>query len=268
MYLMSRQLEVVVGIPVRNNYVMNWTKQRIISFRDASGRNAFPNMIAWLSLVMLAAAWGPYFPGALRALWMNFGALGLASAVGLDVARRIRQSQRTQRCSRVVEQRVVKELTSLAARGAKAASIRVSLQRIAENHQHGATRSNERRSEPRIPVEIHAHLKPVDNVERRNPDQQPPMSVVITELSSKGIRLSHENRIDHGKVVVTFDLRAGRSMSLTAQLQWMQFQADGTYASGGTVLDLYPLPDHATKSIAKTPQERMAQPKPQEMAVK
>jgi hypothetical protein len=199
---------------------------------------------------MLAAAWGPSIPGLFRALWMNFGALGLVSAIGLDVTWRIRQFQKIRRRARVVEQRVRKVLTPLAATGAEASRIRNALQRIAEDYQKGLKHGHDGRFEPRIPVQIPAHLRPVgDDGERRSPIQQHALKVVISEFSSRGIRLSHENLLNHDTVVVSFDLLDGQTMSLTAQLHWTQDQDDGTFASGGTVLDFYPQSGHSANSF-------------------
>lgn len=202
---------------------------------------------------MLAAALGPSIPGSFRSVWLIFGALGLASAVGLDVTWRVRGLQKARRRAHVFEQRVLKVLTPLAAASAEASRIRDALRRIAEDYQKGVEYPHERRFEPRIPVQIPAHLRPVgDDYERRISSPQHSLKVMISEFSSIGIRLSHEKRLDNAAVVVvTFDLLDGRKMSLTAQLHWMQRQFDGTYASGGTVLDLRPLDLHSAKSFRK-----------------
>lgn len=209
---------------------------------------------------MLAAAWGPSIPASCRTPWMIFGALGLAAAVGLDIARRIRRLQTTKRHAQVIEQRVVKVLTPLAATEAEPSKIRETLQRIAEDYQQGAKHSHERRFEPRMPVQIPAHMKPVlADVERRAPKQQGSSEVVISEFSSRGIRLSHKTRLRHGTVILNFDLLDGQSMSLTVQLHWTQHQVDGTFASGGTVLNFCPLASQPTKIFPRARQPEMVQ---------
>ncbi len=216
------------------------------------GRNSLPRLIAWLSLVMLAAACGPWIPDSIRSLWMIFGAFGLTAAVGLGVTRRIRALQKMQHRTQVFEERILKVLTPLAAKRAEASRIREAIRHIAEDYQKDARDGHERRFEPRIPVQIPAYLRPAGDAQAPGSLCQDNSSkVTIADFSSRGIRLSHEKPLDYRTVLVTFDLLDGHRMSLTAQLLWTQQQVDGKYASGGTVLELRPLDAHAAMNSRK-----------------
>jgi len=51
---------------------------------------SFQSLIAWLSLCLLTTAWGPKLDPTWRERAAQFGSLGLAAAVGLEIAGRAR----------------------------------------------------------------------------------------------------------------------------------------------------------------------------------
>ncbi|HVU86449.1 MAG TPA: hypothetical protein VHD36_03965 [Pirellulales bacterium] len=54
-------------------------------------------LIAWLSVCMLAAAWGARMGPEWVTAWRDWGAFGLTAAVGLNVADRLRLARRKRR---------------------------------------------------------------------------------------------------------------------------------------------------------------------------
>jgi len=61
-----------------------------------STTRSIAHLIAWLSVCMLAAAWGSVLGPGWTLPWMHWGAFGLAAAVGLGVSDRLRAERRNQ----------------------------------------------------------------------------------------------------------------------------------------------------------------------------
>jgi hypothetical protein len=53
-------------------------------------KTTVPGLIAWVSVCMIAACWGPELNPALRQWWGWMGLFGLSAAVGLEIAERSR----------------------------------------------------------------------------------------------------------------------------------------------------------------------------------
>src|SRR5262245_12836282 len=90
----------------------------------AGTRAAVTTLIAWLSVCLLAAAWGPELSHNHRMAWSSFGLLGLVAAVGLEGisrVRRLRREQSRQQTEAVVQQR---RLVTLARESRSAEALR------------------------------------------------------------------------------------------------------------------------------------------------
>lgn len=70
-----------------------------------------PSLIAWLSIGMIIAAWGPTFEPSLREIWVYVGLAGLVSAVGLDTVRRVHARSKRRRQQTSILRRVQRELS-------------------------------------------------------------------------------------------------------------------------------------------------------------
>ena len=175
----------------------------------------------------------------MRTVWMYFGALGLISAVGLDIRHRVRVFQTKRHGSKELHDRVMQDLTRLAAEGASIVEIGRALQWIADTQQQGKILTKEQRAHGRIPVSIPIQLTPAGVVSEGQGQRKAGCSrALICEISSTGVGLLHQHRIVDRKLILTFDLIDGQSMSLAAELLWEQRQVDGTYASGCKLLDV------------------------------
>jgi hypothetical protein len=223
----------------KTSQVVEWSRRLKDNYVYGPGRSSLPTLIAWLSLAMIAAGWSQSFRSPSLTMLLRFGTFGIVAALGLDIRRRVRLLQRMRRGDqnqqlRLAQQQLTKRLTELVTDGAKTVEIRAALQQIAETHHKGEVRRNEGRDSLRIPVQIPVQLRPA-SVRDEGTNQQ---SAVMCEISSWGVCLLHQRQIDDRKVIVSFELLDGQSMCLTAEFQWSQRQVDGTYASGGRVVDV------------------------------
>ena len=206
---------------------------------------------------MLAAAWGTELSSELRVLWKDFGLLGLAAAIGLETTRRARLYRTMRHGPKPLHQRVMEVLTKLAAEGADTDEIRNSLRWIAEAMQEGKLRDGPR-THVRIPVAIPVLLTPVGR--RQVGEQEQSIKASICEISATGVGLLHRDRILHRKVSLTFDLLDAdqldvHSMALIVEFHWSQRQVDGTYASGGKVIDIRTHANYIPREPNDEPQE-------------
>jgi hypothetical protein len=227
-----------MGFKTRISQIVEWSRRLKDDYVYGPGRSSLPTLIAWLSLVMIAAGWGQSFRGQSLPILLGLGTFGIVAALGLDIRRRTRRLQRMRSDNaeqQLAQQQLTKRLTELVAVGTKTAEIRDVLQQITETHFQGAERRNERRVSSRIPVQIPVQLRSA--VGDEGMDRQC-LTAVMCEISAGSVCLLHQRPIDDRKVIVSFDLFDGQSISLTAEVQWSEHQVDGTYASGGKVVDV------------------------------
>ncbi len=228
-----------MSLEKRKGQFVRWIRRMVDDYANTPDRRCAANLIGWLSLVMLAAAWGSVLSSQIQTVWMYFGTLGLISAVGLDIRRRARVFQTKRHGSKELHKRVMQDLTRLAAQGANTDEIRKALQWIADTQQQGKILTKEQRAQVRIPVSIPIQLTPA-SVESEGQSQREAgcSRALVCEISSRGVGLLHRHRIADRKLILTFDLNDGQSMSLAAEHLWSERLVDGTYASGCKVLDV------------------------------
>ena len=65
-----------------------------IDSQDQTQSGSMSSLIAWMSLCLLSAAWGPLIPMTLRTVWGYWGLFGLAAGVALGALERRRLLQR------------------------------------------------------------------------------------------------------------------------------------------------------------------------------
>jgi hypothetical protein len=83
----------------------------------SSDRKSVRSTIAWLSICLLAAGWGPMCDPEVRRLWAIFGSFGLSAALGLDVVQRARAVFRRRDQRKLVQQRITRNLETIVAQG-------------------------------------------------------------------------------------------------------------------------------------------------------
>lgn len=87
--------------------------------------DSLATIIAWLSTCLLAGGMSMLFSEHTRWVWLGWGSFGLASALGLDVAARMRLRKQNEQIERAVENRFARDFGGVGAvAGAAAGSLR------------------------------------------------------------------------------------------------------------------------------------------------
>jgi hypothetical protein len=210
-------------------------------------------MMAWLSVCILAAAWGKSLNESLQAQWSTLGLYGLVASVGLGLLEKGRnarvkrarqnalQARTTFGLARITEQEAARDTINAAVRrvticaGAEMAGSTTYAQR-----QRKQKRS-ERRSKHlgRLPMEITVVVDHDDF----SCDLSDPFPGTLRDLSASGISFLHWAPINGRIVVLTIRLPEGAHLSFVVEALWTDVTRDG-FVSGGSILDVG-IPDEA-----------------------
>lgn len=196
-------------------------------------------LIAALSVCMLAASFGALLGPEWCRSWALFGTFGLVSAVGLDAFHRTRDRAR--------EQRRLKEMAVAAERGLckavismeSSATIRDAIRKVQENAVSEVSRSPTGSTRQRFPSHKQVTITPVRGRPETSGDWLGDSIIGrVRDISSYGIGLAHSRPLDRGPVLLAFDLKTGEHICFIAELLWCEAQGDGEYASGGKLMDV------------------------------
>jgi hypothetical protein len=219
--------------------------------RKPGPTSSIRNLMAWLSVCVLAAAWGPALTPEGRVTWTSFGLLGLVAALGLDVIARMHRAridQAQQEEVAVVHQRRLVEVDR-ECRSVQA--MRQAMQRvtdIAQQHRHQydtalaeySSGPDDRRSEERtacwMPVEL--FLDPdafgcgdADGANRN-------IVAYVRNLSGSGVGLYHHKPIGAVEAVMRIRSGEGDELALLATRCWCRPTDDGWHHSGWKLVEV------------------------------
>lgn len=215
--------------------------------------NRLVELIGWLSLCLLAAAWGPSMESGWRQVWGVFGMFGLVSAAGLEAVQRVRMSQAQKREQNQALVRYENAMESIQRQKKADAAIQRATRRIAEfaAQQHvtvpgvelddeaGEEAAENRRSEKRtkcsLPVEIL-----VNNAEGRYVPwtEDDSHKAYIRDISPSGIGLLLNKRVDAHRAILRVILENDECVSLSACLLWCRPVKEGWFSSGGKLTEV------------------------------
>ena len=205
-----------------------------------SGQGA--RLIAYLSLCMLAVAFGSLLDPFWCRWWAIFGAFGLASALGLDVLGRSRtrckEKKRIKRLSLKAQQDLDKMKGSMASSDAILAAVR----RIQPDTKDSERQRRGARIEPRAPFDKPVTITPISKFSK---SAGQPFTGRMRNISRHGCALSHDRYLDLGRVLLEFELKNGEQVWFIAELLWVERQTGGQYHSGGKLLQLVSASDAA-----------------------
>jgi len=204
-------------------------------------------LIGWLSVCLLAAGWGPEAHPAVRYLWGTAGLFGLVSAVGLEVAHRARTAPLQRKQRREAVKRAEKSLAKITAHKTAIEEVHSALVRIISDNRQEDETSGENRGQSRMPFHRPVRVTSVEEFENNALDSHDKgFNAAIRDLSANGVGLMHDCPIDNRRVVLTFDLSGGESISLLVDLQWDMQESDGKYVSGGKLIEVMTPADSET----------------------
>ena len=206
---------------------------------DAAKSAPLTRLIAYLSLCMLAAAFGAMIGPAWSRCWAIFGTFGLVSAVGLDVLNRsrTRRADHTRREQLVLknERKLDEMMGDMESSGAILAALR-QLQPDATDPTFQGTNCQ---AEPRLPLNKPATITPLlrsSGGEGYRPGK--PLAVRVRNISRHGFGLAHDQQLERGFVLLDFDLENGAPLQFIADVLWCELQDSGCYFSGGKILEV------------------------------
>ncbi|MCE9553545.1 MAG: hypothetical protein K8T91_09250 [Planctomycetes bacterium] len=207
-------------------------------------------MIAWLSVCLLAAAWGPTLAPEGRFAWSSFGLFGLVAALGLDAIARVRRARLEQlemENSAVVQER---RLVNLDRQSRSVCATREAMRHVTEiaqqhRQQYEAALAestkavSDRRSEERtacwMPVDL--LLRSYDS-EDESSAEATRILAYVRDLSSTGVGLCHHQPIEETEAVVRIRAGEGDETSLLATRCWCRKSEDGWFQSGWKLVEV------------------------------
>ena len=201
-----------------------------------------PSLIAWISLCLLAAAWGHSLDLRLQVLWAQLGAFGLAAALGLECIQRMRKSRAHSIRNRAVRARMESGLSRMGEESATLDSINAAVRRLTDHvvSQRRLASSNtslpKRHREAQLLGEYPLELTPVGNVnEDSSLEAAPTVPGRTRQISSTAISFEHVEPLNAQIVLATFNLKKGERLSFVVDVIWTEKTAGGL-VSGGTLL--------------------------------
>jgi hypothetical protein len=206
---------------------------------DAVKSSPLPRLIAYLSLCMLAAAFGAMIGPVWSRWWAIFGVFGLASAVGLDVLNRSRarlaDRRRREQLALGAERKLDKMMDDLESSGA----IHAALRQFQPGAPDPTPEDAHCHAEPRLPLDKPVTIMRLLRYSSGAIDRLgEPLVGRVRNISRHGFGLAHDQRLERGLVLLKFDLENGEPIQFVADVFWCELQESGCYFSGGKILGL------------------------------
>jgi hypothetical protein len=218
----------------------NITSRAVLSVDNDAPKSApITRLIAYLSLCMLAAAFGAVVGQAWCRWWAIFGAFGLASAVGLDVLNR----SRTRRADRARREQLAlkaeRKLDEVTGDMESSAAIRAALHQFQAGAADPAFQGANCQAAPRLPLNKPATITPLlRSCEDASYRLGKPLAGCVRNISRYGFGLAHDQRLERGFVLLEFDLENSEPLRFIADVLWCELQDNGRYSSGGKILEM------------------------------
>ncbi|MGE0534803.1 MAG: PilZ domain-containing protein [Pirellulales bacterium] len=195
------------------------------------------NLIAWLSVCVLSAAWGAGMDASWQNCWKQLGAFGLASAVGLNAAARVRATYKRRAHQIAVASHLEERLTNFADEPELDPQLRSAVARLLDEVEADSTTANDDRT--RFPVSSGWPVLATPLTQTGGPSRRATTTrAVLRNVSRTGIGLLHSIPLPIGTMRLTYRLNDGHIVSLIIEIRWCERQSDGRFASGGRFLEV------------------------------
>jgi hypothetical protein len=206
---------------------------------DAAKSTPITRLIAYLSLCMLAAAFGAMVGPAWSRWWAIFGAFGLVSAVGLDVLNRSRARRADHRRRTKLSLKAERKLEAMMSDMESSGAICAALRQFQPGDTDPTRQGTGRQAEARLPLNNPATITPLF---RSSGDTGyrlgEPRAVRVRNISRHGFCLTHDRQLDQGVALLEFELENGQPLQLIADVLWCELQESGCHFSGGKILEV------------------------------
>ena len=184
---------------------------------------SLPNMIGWLSLCMLAAAWGPVIDARWQGMWAKAGAVGLVAAFVFERTEQARAGRR-------------KRVRRDAARA-------VSEHRLDELNEHKSSINSINSAVRAVTVwlgqefvEYPLKLFPIVKADPHvDTNSATFVAGELLAISSSAVKFSHTETIDAPNVLLVIELPKREPLYFFVNVSWVEPSADG-FIYCGTIL--------------------------------
>ena len=216
------------------------TSQAVPQVEQNCAKSAtIPELIAYLSLCMLAASFGAMIGPLWSHWWAIFGTFGLASALGLDVVNRSRARLAAESHRKQLAREAERKLDEVMGDMQSTSAVRAALRQFQSGTTAAAPRGANGQGGPRLPLNKPARITRLlqysGGVVQRMGD---PLPGRVRNVSRQGFGLAHDERLDRGLVLLEIDLENGEPLQLVGGVLWCELQDNGCYFSGGKVLEV------------------------------
>jgi hypothetical protein len=218
----------------------NVTSQAVLSVDEEVVKSApLTLLIAYLSLCMLAAAFGAVVGPTWSRWWAIFGALGLASATGLDVVNRSRARWADRRRKKHLTLKAERKLEEMIGDMESSDAIHAALSQLQSGATDPAPQGAKGQAEPRLPLNKAVKITPMlrspgDAGYRRGE----PFMGRVRNISRHGFGLAHDQRLEQGFVLLEVAPAHGEPIQFVAAVLWCELQDSGCCFSGGKLLEV------------------------------
>jgi hypothetical protein len=216
------------------------TSQAVLLVDNHVAKSApLTRLIAYLSVCMLAAAFGGMVGSAWCRLWMIFGTFGLTSAVGLDVLNRSRVQRADHARRKQVAMKAERKLDEMVGDIESSCAIRAALRQLQPAATDPTAQGTPGQAEPRLSLNKPATIT---RLFRSSGDAGyqlgKPLAGRVLNISLYGFGLAHDQRLERGIFLLEFAIENGVPLQLIADVLCCKLQANGGYFSGGKLLDV------------------------------
>jgi hypothetical protein len=218
----------------------NVTSQATLLVDDDVAKSVpLTRLIAYLSVCMLAAAFGSMVGQAWCRWWAIFGAFGLTSAAGLDVLDRSRTRWADHRRRKRLALKADQSLHEMIDDMESSRAIRDALRQVQPGDTIPTPQGTNGQAEPRLCLNEPATIT---RLFRSSGDAGyqlgEPLAGRVRHISRYGFNLAHNQRLERGIILLEFDLANGMPLQFIADVLWCELQDDGGYFSGGKLLEV------------------------------
>ena len=201
--------------------------------------NSLATIIAWVSTCLLAGGASTLFSESARTTWMTWGSFGLAAAIGLDVAARVRDRMRMDAMKITANKRFDRDISFETQENEANTAIRASVVRILGRMSPKLKLSENRRTQERYPCNLDVELL-ADEGRWGNADHRETCTrrARVSNLSESGFELSLAETMPQQRMTMTFAAANGERETLLGEMLWCSPQPDGSFVVGGRFLSV------------------------------
>ncbi len=203
------------------------------SIKEKPGYTA--RLIGYLSICMLAAAFGSMLGTIWFPYWVIFGTFGLASAIGLNILSQSRARSEAVKRREIVALRTEKNLNKIVDIEESFNEVIGAVHQIQSDIADAKKHQRESDAETRVPLHKPVTITPLrGSTETANES----FGGSLRNISSRGFSLAHDCFLERGYVFLEFALENQEPLKFIADILWCERQAAGQYFSGGKFLEL------------------------------